>query len=268
MCSRRVAQTGFTMIEMIVTIVLFSAMAAVGSLLISKLAPSYLVGVQAEQALSPREAALWRLSEDFRKSLMDGTYPFQTGCTLNLAVVSGMNGATPITQVVSYTWSPDSLWMSSPTASGVLLDKVTLNGNTCPVSYASCDGRICLQVAFRNTAGVNETVALPVSTTLYSYVNGPYVSAISPVSGLNISPATVSMVGIYPGVPGVWTRIDFISGTSVFSLATDTGLSTSAVLYTSTVIPNLNTLSGVVDVKVTTPEGWSLLKQAFTFVSQ
>jgi len=245
---------------MIVTIVLFAAMAGVGSLLISRLAPSYLVGVQAEQALTPREAALWRLSEDFRKALVDGSYPSQTGCTLNLAVVSGMNGAAPITQVVSYTWSPDNLWMSSPTASGVLLDKVTLNGNTCPVSYASCDGRICLQVAFRNAAGVNETVALPVSTTLYSYVNGPYVSAISPVSGSINTTISVSINGLFPGIGGgIASSVTFMSGTVPVSSILTGGANALITANISSVA------SAVIDVRVATPEGWSILKKAFTF---
>lgn len=265
MSSKRIPQRGFTLVEMIVTIVTFGAMAAVGSLLISKLAPSFLANSQAEQALSPREAALWRLREDFRKSLVDERTGVSLPCTLNLYVVSDVTGTMSeivTTRPVSYVWfsASEQLWVSDAQINSVLLNNI----GTCPFSYASGVERSRLNLKFDFKA--DDAIA-PVSTTLYSYANGPYVLSITPVSGANTSSTAVSMVGVFPGGAGVWTKIDFISSTSVlYSNTPDTGTSTSAVLYTTTGI--LNTASGVVDVKVTTPEGWSILKQAFTFVSQ
>lgn len=269
MCSRRVAQTGFTMIEMIVTIVLFSAMAAVGSLLISKLAPSYLVGVQAEQALSPREAALWRLSEDFRRALIEGT-SFDPPCTLNMVVASGVTGDNSKvveTQAAVYWWSNKQLWMSAPWTSGVsslLLDNVAVTGGgSCPFNYMSGIGTVSraqLNVAFLYSAGVNEPVAIPVSTTLFSYVNSPYVASISPVSGAVSSTVAVSIGGYFPGLAsGIVSSVTFMSGTIPVSSVLTGGNS-------GLITANISSVeSAGVDVRVATPEGWNILKKAFTF---
>jgi len=250
------------MIEMIVTIVLFAVMAGVGSLLISRLAPSYLVGVQAEQALSPREAALWRLSEDFRKSLLDGTgtslSPSLLDCTLNLYVVSGVTGTTGeivAPQPVSYVWlnATKQLWVSDARVSGVLLDHVEI----CPFTYASGIERSRLNLKFSYKNG---DVAIPVSTTLYSYVNGPYVAFISPVSGAVSATVAVSIGGYFPGLGnGIVSSVTFMSGTVPVSSVLTGGSSTWITANISSVA------SAVVDVKVATPEGWSVLKKAFTF---
>lgn len=289
MSNKPFSQRGVTLIEMIVTMVLFGIMAAVGSLLISKLVPSYLANVQAEQALSPREAAVWRLSEDFRQTLMEGTY--QLGCDVYLNVASGVTGAaTDVNQLSAvYYWSPASavLWLSAPWVnlpgvSAVVLNNVSAVAGGCPLTYASGVGRARLNLMFNyltfdgtyeaappvGATPASAVVTTPVSATLYSYVNGPYIAAITPDYVLNNTGSTsVSLSGVFPGAPdiNIWTRIYFVSGGSeFFPMTPDTG--TSAVLITTATA--YATLSGVVDVKVTTPEGWSILKNAFTFVSQ
>lgn len=262
------------MIEMVVTIVLFGVIAAVGSLLVSKIAPSYLIGVQAEQALSPREAALWRLSEDFRRSLIEGTASpasFVSGCEFTMALASGVTGANSevvATQAVRYEWRSDSkqLWISTPwvSGSGLVLDNVTLpSGSICPFTYASGVGsseRSRLNVVFKYTAGVNEPVAIPVSAILYSYVNAPYVATVTPVSGAVSSTVAISIGGYFPGLGnGIVSSVTFMSGTVPVSSVLTGGSSTLITANISSVA------SAVVDVGVATPEGWSLLKKAFTF---
>ena len=269
MCSKTF-QRGFTLVEMIVTIVTFGAMAAVGSLLISKLAPSYLTNVQAEQALTPREAALWRLSEDFRRSLVEGGGgTFQTGCVLNLEVVSGVTGTYGegvSTQTAVYEWFSDGrLMISAPWVgfeSRLLLNNVTPPGS-CPFTYISgvgSSGRSRLNVVFKYSAGVNEPVAIPVSMTLYSYANGPYVAFISPITGAVSSTVPVSVEGFFPGMgQGIMSSVTFMSGAVAVSSVLTGGTNSVISANISSVSP------AVVDVRVATPEGWSILKRAFTF---
>jgi hypothetical protein len=115
-------------------------------------------------------------------------------------------------------------------------------------------------VTFKYTAGVNEPVAVPVSTTLYSYVNGPYVASISPVSGAVSSTVAVSIGGYFPGLgSGIISSVTFLSGTVPVSSVLTGGNSTLITANISSVA------SAVVDVGVSTPEGWSILKKAFTF---
>ncbi len=270
MSSKRLLPNGFTLMEMVVTIVLFGVIAAVGSQLISKLVPSYLLSAQAQQSLSPREAALWRLSEDFRRALVVGTaqQPLSSNCMMSMVVASGVTGNDVVSHVVAYWWDGENLRMSNTAVSGILLNGVQgkLVGG-CPFIYTptGCKGRMCLNVVFDYPDPDKTDVHIPVSATLYSYVNGPYVSSISPVSGLadgnNIA---VSINGFFPVATGGWRQIDVISGASVLFSRTPDITSTNSVLNTTF----SNSQSGVVDVKVTTVEGWSLLKQAFTFVSQ
>lgn len=262
MSSRRLLPNGFTLMEMVVTIVLFGVIAAVGSQLIGKLVPSYLLSAQAQQSLSPREAALWRLSEDFRRALVGETH--QIGCTIQMSVVSGMNGLAPNIHTVSYTWANQQLWMSGTAVSGLVLEKAVATACPLTLAAAGCGGRMCLKVHFSYPDPNNSDVKLPVSTILYSYVNGPFVSAISPVSGLSDgNNIAISLSGFFPLASGGWQRIEVISGTTtLFSLAPDT--------FSSTVLTTAisSTTSGVVDIRVVNPDGWSYLKQAFTFVSQ
>lgn len=274
MYSNSASQNGFTLVEMIITFLLFGVMAAVGSLLINKLAPSYLVGVQAEEALSPREAALWRLSEDFRHALiegMDSPVIYASGCEFFMPLSSGVNGANSevvANQLVRYDWLLDSkqLWISTPWVSGngMVLDNVTLpSGSSCPFTYVSGIGsseRAHLNVVFKHSAGVNEPVAIPVSTTLYSYVNGPYVATISPISGAVSTTVAVSIGGYFPGMAnGIISSVTFMSGTVPVSSVLTGGTSTLITANISSVA------SAVVDVGVATPEGLSTLKKAFTF---
>ena len=276
MSSRHLLPNGFTLMEMVVTIVLFGVIAAVGSQLISKLVPSYLLSAQAQQSLSPREAALWRLSEDFRRALLvDATKQdnimLPGNCMMSMVVASGVTGNDVVSHVVTY-WLEDSLgvkqlWVSDLQVRGILLNNIRPRaGSGCPVSYTQtgCKGRMCLYVDFDYPDPDKSDVRIPVSTTLYSYVNGPYISSISPVSGLadgnNIA---VSINGFFPVATGGWQRIDVISGTSMlFSKAPDTFSGTGLTTAIS------STTSGVVDIRVVNPDGWSYLKQAFTFVSQ
>lgn len=273
MCSRRVAQAGFTVIEMVVTIVLFGVIAAVGSMMIGKIAPSYLVGVQSEQALSPREAALWRLSEDFRRALIEGTVgpvTFASGCEFTMALASGVAGANSevvANQYVRYEWllGNKQLLVSTPwvSSSGLLLGNVTLPSGSCPFTYVSAIGsneRSRLHVVFNYSAGVNEPVTIPVSTILYSYVNGPYVATIAPTTGAVSTTVSVSIGGYFPGLgSGIVSGVTFMSGTVPVSSVLTLGSSTQITANISSVE------SAVVDVRVATPEGWSILKKAFTF---
>lgn len=268
MSNKQALQDGFSLIEMIVTIVLFGVMAAVGSLLIGKLAPSYLAGVQAEQALSPREAALWRLSEDFRRSLLEGTS--QAGCTLTMAVASGVTGAnsaTVVSQTGVYQWFPGTrqLWLSAPwvgSVSGLLLDNVTPVG-ACPFTYVSGIGtasRARLNVAFQYSAGGNDPVAIPVSMTLYSYANGPYIASISPVSGLAGVAIPVTIRGIFPGLgQGIISTMTFAPGTVT---KTFTGVPTSSVFTANISSP---VPVSWVNIRLETTEGFSLFTSAFSF---
>lgn len=265
MSSRRLLSNGFTLMEMVVTIVLFGVIAAVGSQLIGKLVPSYLLSAQAQQSLSPREAALWRLSEDFRRALLDdGTR--MTGCRLDLVVASGVSGVygeTMVSHAVAYWWDGENLRMSNAAVSGIVLNGVQgkLAGN-CPFIYTStgCKGRMCLNLVFNYPDPDKADVHIPVSTTLYSYVNGPYVAS-AVLGGGAVS--TVSLSGFFPGMPGILSSVTFTSN------ATPTPAQISATVTTADrvqIIANITPVaSAVIDVKVATPEGWSVLKKAFTF---
>lgn len=254
-------QRGVTMMEMVVSIVLFTAVASLGAALISKLVPSYLVSSAAEKTLSAREAALWRLSEDFRQALLDGTA--QTNCVLSLTRASGVDGAymeTVSTHEVIYEWygSLYELRVSDPTqtVSPLLLNNVkSLAG--CPFNYLSGVERARLLVNFKHTNGATDPIDIPVSTTYYSFVNGPYVAS-AVLGGAAIS--TVTIDGYFPGLNG--------GGSYTLALTTaGTAVSTTVTAaLTSQVVANVTPItSAVVDVKVTTPEGFSILKQAFTF---
>lgn len=268
MFSKRPSQHGVTLIEMIVSIVLFGAMAAVGSLLISKLAPSYIAGVQAEQALSPREAALWRLSEDFRRSLIEETQWDQASCTLSMVVASGVTGANSavvVSQEGVYRWLSGSkqLWLSAPwisSVNGLLLDNVIPTDGVCPFNYVSGIGTVSrtqLNVAFQYSTGGYESVVIPVSMALRSYANGPYVA--SAVLTGNTTVSSVSISGYFPGMPSIISSVTFVAGavpiSSILTAATNSSVTANVSYVAST----------YVDIKVTTPEGWSTLKNAFQF---
>lgn len=251
-------QRGVTLIEMVVSIVLFGVMAAMGSLLISKLAPSYLASAQAEQALSPREAALWRLSEDFRKSLVYGTS--QSGCTLNLNVVSSVAEEVITSQVITYQLTGTTvsqLWVAAPWGSGMLLDHVS-SPNGCIFNWQSGVGSTPtkLGVAFSYTVGADgaDSLAIPVSTVLYTYAAAPYAPYIFPDTINSMVSTVVAISGVsFTGMTSV-----SISGATVFSpLAT--------VLNDSLISATINSpTAGVFDLVVTTPDGKAILKQAVT----
>ncbi len=246
-------QGGVTLMEMVVTIVLFSVMASLGALLISKLSPSYVVTTQTEQTLSAREAALWRLSEDFRQALLDGTT--QTGCMLLLnraSGVGGANGETVFTHFVSYEWFAGTrqLWVSDTLTSSLLLNNV----DHCPFAYASGSERARLMVSFVHESLGPDPIGIPVSTVFYTYVNGPYV-ATAVLGGAAVS--TVTINGYFPGIAsGIPSSVSFSPFVS-FTLMPATITQISA-----TVTP---IASATVDVTVSTVEGWSKLKQAFQF---
>lgn len=260
MSSRHLLPNGFTLMEMVVTIVLFGVIAAVGSQLISKLVPSYLLSAQTQQSLSPREAALWRLSEDFRRALVDGTGMPSGGCTLNLVVASGVSGVygeTMVSQIITYYWQPSDkqLRVSSVLVSGVVLNNVS----ACPISYVSpnplCGGRMCLRVDFDYPDIVDADVHIPVSTTLYSYVNGPYVAAITPGTGAVSTTIPVTVSGIFPGVTA--GNITFMSGAVPISWA-------NVAPYFNRITANISSVSpATVDVTVTTVHGKSTLRGKF-----
>jgi len=263
MSSRPFAEGGVTLVEMIVTIVLFSVVAAVGGLLIGKLAPSYLVSVQAEQVLSPREAALWRLSEDFRKSLVAGTSQsnFVSGCTVYLNVASGVTIAgdsVTVSQLsAEYSWISDvqQLKVSSPWVSGILLDNVTVAGS-CPFTYVSGVGRSRLNVAFSYKAGVNEPVTTPVSTTFYSHAAGPYLLVLNPACGMAAGGETVTMsgTGFTPGTTGV-----ALGGSTVVP----TTVTSSTIIFTA---PGPHA-TGLYVASMATPEGYSMLRNGYRYLT-
>lgn len=247
-------QRGVTLIEMVVSIVLFGVMAAMGSLLISKLAPSYLASAQAEQALSPREAALWRLSEDFRKSLVYGTS--QSGCTLNLNVVSSVAGEVITSQVITYQLTGTTV-SQLLVGGGILLDHVS-SPNGCIFNWQSGVGSTPtkLGVAFSYTVGADgaDSLAIPVSTVLYTYAAAPYAPYIFPDTINSMVSTVVAISGVsFTGMTSV-----SISGATVFSpLAT--------VLNDSLISATINSpTAGVFDLVVTTPDGKAILKQAVT----
>lgn len=259
MSNRRFFSNGFTLVEMIVTLVLFAIVAAVGSQLLSKLLPSYFTNVHAEQALSPREAAMWRLSEDFRQALVDGMgqepYPL---CTLSMQVVSGLAGEQPITYWVRYWYENDSLKMSDVFTSGILMNDVVTQENICPISYAGCGGRRCLHLNFHyapgsNSKGTTDIVKLPISTILYSYAAGPFVSAIVPSCGLETG-------GIIAAVKGTG-----LLGTNRITIG---GLAAAlGVVASTTVQVTVSAHSfGIVSVSATTPEGKTTLKNSFRYL--
>jgi len=182
--------------------------------------------------------------------------------------VTGANSEVVATQVGVYQWLSSSrqLWLSAPWVSGnaLLLDNVTLPaGGSCPFEYVSAVGsseRSHLNVAFKYSTGANEPVTVPVSTTLYSYVNGPYVAFVTPVSGAVSATVAVSIGGYFPGLGnGIVSSVTFMSGTVPVSSVLTGGSSTLITANISSVA------SAVVDVRVSTPEGWSNLKKVFTF---
>lgn len=245
---------------MVVTIVLVGVMAAVGSLMIAKLAPSFLVSSQAEQALTPREAALWRLREDFRRSLVYGTNP--PGCTssLNLNVVSDVTG-TVTSQVARYFMAgttTSQLWVSSPWASGMLLDNVTMPTG-CAFNWQSGTGATPtkLRVVFNFTAGTTATatVTTPVSAILYTYAAAPYASAIFPVAMSAATPTTVAISGT-----------SFTGMTGVTFVPAGITVTTPTVLGDSVISATVNSPApGAFDLVVTTPDGRTTLKSAVIF---
>jgi hypothetical protein len=246
------------LVEVIVTIVLFAAMAGVGGLLISKLAPSYLAGVQAEQALSPREAALWRLSEDFRQSLVAGT--FQSGCDVYLNVASGVTVTTSdvmVNQVSAvYFWSPASatLTASSPWVSGVVLNNVSTAGG-CPITYVSGVGRTRLNLMFSYKTGANEPVTTPVSTTLYSHAAGPFLLVIAPACGTAAGSEALMISGA--GFTGTTGATLGGAAATLGAGATDASIPVTAPLHAT----------GIVSVVVTTPEGYSALRNGYRYIT-
>lgn len=263
MCNKRTSQSGVTLVEMIVTIALFGVMTAVGSLLISKIAPSYSDAVQAEQALSPREAALWRISEDFHRSLVYGTSP--SGCTssLNLNVASGVAGVMSelvVSQVVTYWLSgttTSQLWLSAPWVSGMLLNNVT-SPNSCIFNWQPGAGSTPtkLNVAFTYTVENGaEALAIPTSMTLYTYAAAPYAPYLAPSSVSALTPTTVSISGV--GLTGMTSVA--ISGATVF-------YPSATVLNDSVISATVNSpTTGVFDLVVTTPEGKTTLVSAIIF---
>lgn len=264
MSSRPFAEGGVTLVEMIVTIVLFSVVAAVGGLLIGKLAPSYLISVQAEQVLSPREAALWRLSEDFRKSLVEGTSQsnFVSGCTVYLNVASGVTvdvagDSVTVSQIqVQYSWESavHQLTVSAPWVSGIMLDNVT--AGSCPFTYLSGVGRSRLNVAFSYQAGVNEPVTTHVSTTLYSHAAGPYLLSLNPACGLAGGGETVTINGT--GFTGTSAAGVALGGSAV----TPTSVSDKSIVVTA---PGPHA-TGFYSVSMTTPEGYSMLRNGYRYI--
>lgn len=249
-----------TLVEMILTIVLFTAIASMGALLISKLTPSYLVSTQEAETLAPREAALWRLAEDFRQALLDGTT--QVNCVLTLTRASGVEGTygqTPSTHLVAYEWYPGlrELWVSDTATSSLLLNNVDPQAGNCPFSYASGVERARLLVNFKHTNGLTDPVDIPVSTVYYSFVNGPYVAS----AVFDAAFSRVSVVGYFPGLgSGGNYALAMTSGVATAVSATVTSPATAQILANVTPIA-----SAVIDVKVTTPEGFSILKRAFQF---
>ena len=285
MCSKRHSQGGFTLIEMVVTGTLFIVMAAMASLLISKLAPSYMTSVEAEQALSPREAALWRVNEDFRQALLEGSD--QTGCTVTLNIASGVDAITGTnvnSQLVEYQWVSAPGQLAQPWVSGQLSVSALWTGNVsrlllgsvsglfdniwvanvppvCPFNYVSGVGtvsRVHLNLAFQYSTSGIEPTNTPVSMTMHSYVNGPYVA--SAVLTGNAAVSSVSVSGYFPGMPGIISSVTFVAGTTPISSIL-TGIATNSVITANvSYVASTN-----VDVKVTTPEGWSVLRNAFQF---
>lgn len=255
-------QGGVTLIEMIVTIVLFTVMASFGAMLVSKLTPSYMLSVETEQTVSAREATLWRIAEDFRRSLLDGS--FQSACLLRLNAASGVGGAfdtIPVSYFVDYEWMTGTrqLWMSSPQAtSALLLDNV----DQCPFTYASGVERARLLVNFGHYADGSDAVRIPVSAVYYSFVNGPYVAS-AVLGGGAIS--TVTVTGFFPGLDGGGNYNLYL--TSAVNATTTTAVSATVTTATTPlIVADVTPLaSAVIDVKVVTPEGRSILKQIFQF---
>jgi prepilin-type N-terminal cleavage/methylation domain-containing protein len=262
MSSKQQLPNGFTLMEMVVTIVLFGVIAVVGSQLISKLAPSYLMSVQAQQSLSPREAALWRLSEDFRRALLVGDTNMLPGnCRMSMMVASGMVGNEVVSHMVAY-WMDGgkNLWMSNATVSGILLSNVKSRAsNGCPISYTQtgCAGRMCLFVDFDYPDPADGAVHIPVSAILYSTVNGPYVSAIAPGTGAVSTTIPVTVTGFFPGVvPG---NVAFLSGVVPIS-SVDVLVSSDHYHITAKVS---SVQPATVDVVVSSVHGKSTLRGQF-----
>lgn len=262
MSSKRLLPNGFTLMEMVVTIVLFGVIAAVGSQLISKLVPSYLLSAQTQQSLSPREAALWRLSEDFRRALLvDATTqnPLSVNCMMSMVLANGMSGNEVISHVVAYWWDGENLRMSNTAVSGIVLNGVQGKlANNCPFIYTStgCKGRMCLNVVFDYPDPNKADVRIPISATLYSYVNGPFVSAITPGTGAVSTTIPVTVTGIFPGV--AVSNVAFMSGAVPISWAN------VAVPDFYHITANISSVSpATVDVTVSTVHGESTLRGQF-----
>lgn len=248
-------QVGVTLMEMVVTIVLFSVMASLGALLISKLSPSYMTTTQTEQMFSAREAALWRLSEDFRVALIDS--PGVSGCVLSLNLVSAANGTLGddvLGQIVSYAYSGNQIRRNNV----LLLENVLLESvapfDTCPFYFVSGTDRTRLTVAFRHTTNHVDEIITPISTTYYSFVNGPYAAS----AVLSVAPtSTVTINGYFPGLTG-----GILSSVSFSPIVSYTLMPATINQISATVTP---IASATIDVTVSTVEGFSILKGAFQF---
>ena len=272
MSSKRMLPNGFTLMEMVVTIVLFGVITVIGSQLFSQLAPSYRVAIQSERALSPREAAMWQLSEDFRRTLLLEGQTKQgalSDCMVSMLVADGVSGTfreSVISYVVTYWMHKEGginqLWVSNHQVKGVLLNEISpktlIDGNWCPIRYekTGCNGRMCLYVDFDYPDPNKADVHIPVSAILYSYVNGPYVAAITPGTGAVSTTIPVTVSGIFPGVTA--GNIAFMSGIERIS-------------WTIVGTPDFNQIKAnissvspaTVDVTVSTVHGKSTLRGQF-----
>jgi len=241
---RKSSHSGLTLVELVVVIVIIGVLVVAGSMMISKLAPSYVVGVNGQQAVGAPENALWQLRRDFEKMQAPGVSTTQTSCTLNIYTSSG--------STVTYTYASHQI-----NRGGVMLINNVTTAATCPYTLTVGSGSTpsMLTVDFSYAVGASTSaVSVPVKTTLYSYVAGPDVTSVSLACGKQGAALSETVSGT-----------SLTGATSVY-FGSDSG-TLGAITATTIAVTVTGTATGWASVIAATPEGKSTLKTAFRFIS-
>lgn len=242
-----VRQSGFSLLEAIAVIMVLGIIAALGSLLVAKLAPSYNTAAHAEQALAAPQAALWQIRRDFESMLVSGTGQAACVLTIHTAAVD-----------IVYDFSAKRITRKVGAGAAVLLlDNVTPTAPaTCPYAWVIGSGITPsrLSVDFSYAAGSVDAVSLPVKVSLSSFVAGPDATSITPACDLAAGGASATVSGT--SLLGA-TTVNFGGTAGTLGVVTDTSIAVTVPAHAT----------GLVDLATITREGISTRKNTFRFIS-